>query len=134
MNIADVGDPEEKVRLRELAQTIHDLVKAYDVGALVNLQGKKQSEWIMEIEPTWSCIGFEERDGRQGVRFRARLKTGTPNEKENASLTVGLVLGMITVVNRQKDILVEVMKLLATHMVIEHVEVDQDEGPGGKGE
>lgn len=121
-----IGNPEERVRLRELAEKIRVLIKEYDVAGIVNLQGKDQAEYAMEIEPSWSCMRFVEENGKiVGFRFNARMKTGTADEKENARVTVGMVLGFKDVLDYQTNMIGTIMRMLGKHMSIDHVGIEQ---------
>lgn len=124
-----IGDPEERARLKELAEKIKALLHEYDVAALINLQGKHQAEFVTELTPTWSCFVWENdaSDGHLVLRFRAKLKTGDDDERERACHTVGMVLGMLKVKEKQREQLMIVLRMLGQHMGIESVIKEQDE-------
>lgn len=121
-----IGNPEEQVRLRELANKIRALFKEYDVAGIVNIQGKDQAEFVNEITPSWSCLSWEETpSGDYGIRFKAKVKTGGEEEKENARLTVGMVLGFQHVMSMQLVHLDQLIGLIGKHLNVENVIVQQ---------
>lgn len=112
-----IGNPQEQVRLRELAGKIRALLKEYDVAGIVNIQGRDQSEFVNEITPSWSCLSwFATPGGDVGIRFKAKMKTGGDEEKENARLTVGMVAGFHLVAANNYLQLEQLREMIAKHV------------------
>lgn len=127
-----IGNPQEQVRLRELAGKIRALLKEYDVAGIVNIQGKDQAEFVNEITPSWSCLSWE-RDtaDRLGMRFRCKLKTGDAAEKERGRLTAGMVMGFHMIAAQQYLQFEQVREMISEHMEIDHVSEQQITPPPG---
>lgn len=129
-----IGNPEEQVRLRELAGKIRALLKEYDVAGIVNIQGKDQAEFVNEIAPSWSCLSWECEPPHRtdfGIRFKAAVKTGGEEEKEKARLTAGMVIGFEHVMGMQLLQLGQVIQLIGKHMDITNVMEQQLTPPPG---
>lgn len=127
-----IGNPEEQVRLRELAGKIRALLKEYDVAGIVNIQGKDQAEFVNEITPSWSCLSWDKNAaGDYGIRFKAAMKTGDAVEKEKARLTAGMVIGFEHVMGMQLLQLGQVIQLIGKHMDITNVMEQQLTPPPG---
>lgn len=127
-----IGNPEEQVRLRELANKIRALLKEYDVACIMNIQGKDQAEFVNEITPSWSCLSWQENAaGEFGIRFKAKVKTGGEDEKERARLTAGMVLGFEGIMSMQLLHIHQLIGLLGKHMDIDNVMMQQITPPPG---
>lgn len=129
-----IGNPEEQVRLRELAGKIRALLKEYDVAGIVNIQGKDQAEFVNEITPSWSCLSWDftgAPEERPAIRFKAAMKTGGNEEKEKARLTAGMVIGFEHVMGMQLLQLGQLIQLLGKHMDITNVMEQQLTAPPG---
>jgi len=126
-----IGNPQEQVRLRELARKIRALLKEYDVAGIVNIQGRDQAEFVNEITPSWSCLSWQEAGGEYGIRFKAKCKTGGDEEKEKARLTAGMVIGFHHVMEMQYLQLGQVIHMIGTHMDITNVMEQQMTPPPG---
>lgn len=127
-----IGNPEEQVRLRELAGKIRALLKEYDVAGIVNIQGRDQAEFVNEITPSWSCLSWDNNAaGKFGIRFKAAMKTGGEEEKERARLTAGMVIGFEHVMGMQLLQLGQLIQLIGKHMDITNVMEQQLTPPPG---
>ena len=128
-----IGNPEEQVRLRELAGKIRALLKEYDVAGIVNIQGMDQAELVNEITPSWSCLSWEsDPDGKNfGIRFKAKCATGGAEEKEKARLTAGMIIGFEHVMGMQLLQLGQIIQLIGKHMDITNVMEQQITPPPG---
>lgn len=117
-----IGNPEEQIRLRELGNKIRELLAAYDVAAMVNIQGKDQAEYVFEVTPSWSCLTWEAHPQHGlGLRFKAKVATGDDAEKERGRLTTGMICGFMDILAVQFRMLDKVKDMLGEHMEIEHV-------------
>lgn len=127
-----IGNPEEQVRLRELAGKIRALLKEYDVAGIVNIQGKDQAEFVNEITPSWSCLSWESGPaGEVAIRFKAKLKTGDNAEKERGRLTAGMVNGLLNIHAQQFVQLDQVFQIIKKHVDITCVMEQQITPPPG---
>ena len=127
-----IGNPEEQVRLRELAGKIRALLKEYDVAGIVNIQGRDQAEFVNEITPSWSCLSWSELPtGDYGIRFKARMKTGDDAEKDRARLTAGMVIGLEQIMAMQYLQIEQVIQMIGKHMDITHIMEQQMTLPPG---
>ena len=128
-----IGNPEEQVRLRELAGKIRALLKEYDVAGIVNIQGRDQAEFVNEITPSWSCLSWQASpDGKEfGIRFKAKVKTGDAEEKERGRLTAGMIHSFASVMAMQLFQMEKVMGMIGKHMDITQVMEQQLTPPPG---
>ena len=115
-----IGNPEEKVRLKELAEKIKALLVEYDVAAVVNIQSKDQVEYINHVNPTWSCL-FLETDDDGDLRIRFKAKSTDEASWEKARLTVGMVCGFEHVLGHQSEQMRSLLLLIGKHIGIENV-------------
>lgn len=111
--------PAELQKLRELADRIKKLMRDADVAGTINLQGKDYAEFCTVIDPSWSALKWERRGVDYGIRFKCKLKTGTPEEKEMGRLTVGLIEGMLHVLRIQCDNMEQLSKQIKSLMAVE---------------
>lgn len=121
----NIGNPEEQVRLKELAGKIKDLLTEYDVAAMVNLQGRDQAEHLLAVSPSWSCMTICERPEGMGLRIKAACSTGGDSEREKLRLTVGMVLAFIHVGEVQDEMMRTCANMISKHMSVGSVIVDQ---------
>jgi hypothetical protein len=120
-----IGDADEHARLLELLEKIKVLLKEYDVAAIINVQGKQQAEWILEVAPTWGCMSIEKaEDGTEYIRFRAAIKTGGPEERERARLSSGIIMGFLDVNRKHSELLTQLAHMLGRHLTIEHIGIE----------
>lgn len=123
-----VHNPEEQAELRALSNEIKELLVKHDVAGMVNIIGKDSSEFLMHIEPSWSCLTFEkDPDGKPiALRFKSAMKTGSPEEKERGRLTISMVCGFLDLIVIQFGNLNGLKQMLAEHVEIYHVQEEGD--------
>jgi len=108
-------------RLREAAAEIEAVLKKYDCMGLVHLTGKSHGEFLMHLTPSWSCISLEEtKDGKMGIRIRAKgVKVNTP-EHENLTATVAAICDFADQCNNWGGTMYKIKAMLQEKMVIDH--------------
>lgn len=106
-------------KLKEAMTKIEDLMKEYDIGGYVSLVSPTHSEFMLHIDPMWSCAFFEE-PGK--VRFKATEKDyGSKEARDRAmELTVHMILQIRDLGAQAFMFGEELEKLLKTKMEIEH--------------
>jgi len=71
---------------------IHAVLKKYDMAGLIIVANKTHTDYLMEIEPSWSCARLEQKDDTIEIRVRSKLVDYPSPEAQKDSLekTVGV--------------------------------------------
>ena len=118
-----VHDPEENERLKALADKIGALIAEADVGGYVCLQGMNTAHYRFFLQPSWSCLLYESRsDGSVVVRFKAAIKTGGPEEKARANVTMGMLLSLAEQLGAHSEMTGKLAGYFGKHFdAVEHI-------------
>jgi hypothetical protein len=110
-------------KLKEAMEEIKVILRKYDVGASVTLVSPTHSEFLYELEPTWSCVRFtNDPKGQPALRFTATLERYGSAEKrqEAAELTTHMLLQIRDLGGKTFMTFEEVRKQLERFFKIDH--------------
>jgi hypothetical protein len=120
--------PDERTNPQKATDEIMEVLKKYDLAALVILMDQTDAAFVRRIDPTWSCAWIEEQGPGKPylVRIRSRLQEdyGGDKERQHAeiSATTGMFLTFQDWCEETKQNMVQIMEMLAKHFPkIEHV-------------
>lgn len=104
-------------KLKEAAEEIKVVLRKHDIAGVFELfNGEGHAEFIYHIEePTWSCLHWD----KEGIRFRAKAKTGGPMEKAKAAATINMIHIMRDVASNTFEFADRLVKLVHQHFDIE---------------
>jgi hypothetical protein len=69
-------------KLKVAMEEIKEILRKHDIAGLVALHTPGFSEYLMKIDPSYSCAKFDTIEGKAGVRIRARLEEDYAGDKE----------------------------------------------------
>lgn len=107
-------------KLREASSEISAIFKKYDIGGYVVLTSPTHVEFVLEVDPTWSCATWEDKqEGR--LRFKVSSKDmGKERAHQLAEKTAHLVCGTRDMLSYGFLQFEKCYQMLKTQMKIEH--------------
>ena len=122
MKLEARDNPEERARLRAIAQEISELLARHDIAGCVTLQAPDSAEYVIRLTPSWSCLSLEkEAGGAAVVRFRANLKTGGPEERQRANWTMGMLMSMAELLSARSEQVTKLVGHFGGKLHVEHI-------------
>jgi len=111
-----VSDP----KLKEAMKEIRKVMAKHDIAGWITLFSPTNSEFGMEITPTWSCAFWEDKDEGK-LRFRAKqAELGKEVAKQKIERTAHMIFSMRDLCARGFQYADNMAKLLGTQLQIEH--------------
>lgn len=137
-NVKPIHDPEEEARLQRVNQKIAAIMKEEDICGYAIIQGRNTTNYIMQLEASWSAITFKPQpDGSAEVRLRALRETGENPEMETKRLnwTMGMLLGFFDQLRDGSDRIGKLLAFFAPKVgPIDHVSAPSPRRPPPTGE
>lgn len=114
--------------LRAATEEIKAILKKHDIAGVVVLGSKTHTEFLLEVEPSWSAA-FEERnkEGQRCIRLRALRKDYPTAEahREAVRLTSSLLFGLHRPLEKMTESVLGLMMMLGKQLGVEHMDVDE---------
>lgn len=117
-------DPQLKTAMEE----IKAVLRKYDIAGIVFLGSQSHSEFLLGINPSWSCAKFE---AENELRIRAKREDFPSLEAQKKCLTdtVGMLAGFRDLAENAQENLGNVLAMLGKHIEISHRStLERDEG------
>lgn len=100
--------------LKAAAEEIKAVLKKYDITAIITLNSPGSTEYVREVEASWSCAFFEQLPEGLCLRFRAK-RVDYPSleaQKEAIENTVGMIFAFLHQAKEDEEILIHILAML----------------------
>lgn len=108
-------------KLKMAAEEIKEVLQRYDIAATIVMHTPGFAEYVYRIDPSYSCARLEGAE----LRITARLQKDFAGDKEawtkKVTDTANMLLAMLELNNRLAENTAAAIKMLGTHVEIEHV-------------
>jgi hypothetical protein len=98
MTASAFDDQAEAEKLRQVRALIEEILREFDVAAIVFLAGRGRLETFERVDPSWSVLHLEDLpNGHQGLRLRSKLADyhgDVARQKREQEWSVGIVAGL----------------------------------------
>lgn len=105
------------------------MLDKHDIAGLVIIQSPDFAEFLLKIDPSWSCTWLEkDKDGAEMLRFRARAVDfgGDLKARKRAQeSTAGMLISFQEQAERWAGNMLKAMAMLGKHLAIEHRSIDE---------
>jgi hypothetical protein len=109
-------------KLKEVMARISAILAEEDIAAYVVLHEPGFSEYLLAVEPTWSCLRMI---GEEGIRLRSKLEDyGGDRERQHKEIgaTINLLRHLADLLPAHGQVFEALHSKVAELMVVEHTE------------
>ena len=122
-------DPKLKAAMAE----IKAVLRKHDIAGCINLASATHTEYLMEIDPSWSCAFFEwdENDKMLGIRFRSLSKDykSKKEQRKHQEDTLGMLLGFHDMNLKLNEMLMAVVRAVCQDRDVVHRTIEDGVEP-----
>jgi hypothetical protein len=114
-------------KLLTAIEEIKDVLKKHDIAAVVFLGSQSHTQYLLHINPTWSCASLE--GGGNVLRFRAKRKDFPSAEAHEQCIadSVGMIFGFKHAMSEQINVLQTIEQVLREHFDVTHTSTEEKE-------
>lgn len=108
--------------LKTAAAEIEAVLKKHDCAGIVMLASQTHMEYLLKIDPSWSCCWVEEAEGGKVLRVRSRRDEYPDKaaQKKVMEDSTGMILGFVDVARDTMTNLERVAAMIGAKMDISH--------------
>lgn len=120
--------------LKTAAAEIEAVLVKHDIAGVVLLSSKTHTEYILHVDPSWSCCFVENTDKGRLLRVRSKRADYPSKEAQNAAIndSVSLIMGLYDTARNTTELLGNVAGQIAKHVEFTHF--TRDDNPERKTE
>lgn len=113
--------PDNRTAPQRAIDEIDEILKKYDLAAMVIVMDQSNVAMTRCIDPTWSCAWMEEQEGGDGafmVRIRSKLSDyGGDKARQKAEIeaTTGMFITFMNWCGDTRETMVKITAMLAKH-------------------